>query len=391
MDTNKQIIHRCLAETLECSEAEIEAMGETVSLHDAGMDSIRFIQFIVSVEDAFQIEVRDSDLLMERFGTLQAVYKTLAEYIQPPVLKKVLVLDCDNVLWRGIAGEEEIVIDADTVAFHQRLLRLYDKGVLLCLCSRNEEQFVKEAFANPAMRLKEHHIAASLVNHQSKADNLRELATELNLSTDSFVFVDDSVYELGAVESLLPEVTCVKAWDGEWLEVVENFFAAVQSDGPNRTELYRQQKEREKSKHRFATVEEYNRSLQTVFTCEVATPEQLPRLAELSRRTNQFNLADTHYTEEQLATRLNDPTYTILTLSVTDIYGDMGLVGMAVLHGDEIEDFMLSCRVFDRGFELVLLNAIKETAGVPLYGVYRPTEKNARHKDFYIQNGVTVR
>lgn len=390
MGTNKSIIIRCLAESLNCTASDLRLISENTPLVDLGMGSIQFIQFIVAIEEAFHIEVRDSDLLMERFETLHEVYQTLSNYLCSSVLKKVLVLDCDNVLWLGISGEEQISLTADVLAFQRLLLHLYEKGVLLCLCSRNEEHFIHESLSHTDMLLKKQHIVAQRINHRNKASNLQDLVNELNVSMDSFVFVDDSDYEIGLVKSLLPDITCVKAHSNDWINTIATLFSSNHSDEKNRTELYREQKEREKVKQKFATVEEYNQSLQTVATCTIATMEQIPRLSELSLRTNQFNLSNARYTEEELMNKLSDSEYKVFSLSVSDIYGDMGIVGMAILHHNIIESFMLSCRAFDRNLELVLLDEVKRNTTSPLYGIYRSTEKNVRYQDFYEKNGVSL-
>lgn len=114
------------------------------------------------------------------------------------------------------------------------------------------------------------------------------------------------------------------------------------------------------------------------------------RLAELSERTHQFNLSAKQYSEQTLSALLEDSAYTVLSLSARDKFGDMGIVGMAVAKHDIIEALMLSCRVFDRGFEYILLDKLKEIIGKPLYGVFSPNPKNLRYADFYSQNNVTT-
>ena len=123
----------------------------------------------------------------------------------------MLVCDCDNVLWRGISGEEPTVIDAAADAVQNELLRLYNAGVLLCICSRNQPGNISAAFRQPGMTLKREHILISKVSGNDKPSALREIAAELNLSPDSFVFVDDSDYEIGLVSALIPEITVIRA------------------------------------------------------------------------------------------------------------------------------------------------------------------------------------
>ena len=111
-------------------------------LSEIGLDSLRFIELVVALEDEFQIEIRDSDLLVQKFSTLCNLYSMLSSYLAP--VKKCLILDCDNVLWKGIAGEEAIAIDEEALTFQKELIRLYEKGVLLCICSKNEQMCIRD-------------------------------------------------------------------------------------------------------------------------------------------------------------------------------------------------------------------------------------------------------
>ena len=390
-----ETILQCLSETLQKPLPQIQNLDPNTELTELGMTSLSFIAFIVKIEEALGIEVLDSDLIFENFSTLHKLFQTLAKYFpnQAPI-KKVLVLDADNVLWRGVAGEESIVIDQSIIQFQRLCIALYERGVLLCLCSKNQLHLIEQAFASLQMLLKKEHFAVLLANEKDKASNLYTIADELNLSPDSFVFADDSDYELGFIALNFPEVECVKIDHAALSDACATLSALFEHVQPtselNRTQLYREQKEREKEKHRFTSVQEYNASLQTKVCCQKATADDCARLSELSARTHQFNLSGKQYTPEELQALLNAPDHLVLSLSVQDKYGDMGTVGMAVVQGTTIEAFMLSCRVFDRDLELVLLNEIKQRVGKALQGVYLPTDKNRRFEGFYSDNGVIV-
>ena len=392
---NQHVIFKCLSEILEKDPSEISEFDPNQSLLDIGMTSLRFISFIVKLEEELNIEVLDSDLIFENFETIEKLLKTLSKYFHhEEQIKKVLVLDADNVLWKGVSGEEPTVIDDHILLFQQTLLELCERGVLLCLCSKNQPENVDKAFTMPRMLLKKEHFAAFFANRKDKASNIRNIAEELNLSTDSFVFVDDSDYELGFVGINFSDIECLKIDHNSPNNVCErlsSLFAHVTpTSSLNRTQLYREQKEREKEKHRFTTVQEYNASLETHITCGRARPDECARLSELSVRTHQFNLSNRQYTREDIEAMLADPGYTVLSLSVRDKYGDMGIVGMAVAHETTIESFMLSCRVFDRDLEYVLLNEIKKHVNSQLYGIYVPTDKNRQIASFYQENGVQL-
>ena len=390
---NRENLLRLLAETLERPYEEIAALPDGASLADMGLDSIRFIQFVVRLEEAGGIEVLDSDLLLSNFETVGSILQTMRKYEKP--LKKALVLDCDGVLWRGAAGEEPLAIDESCAAFQNTVRRLSHRGVLLCLCSRNTAENIAEAFSALDMPLKREDFAAVRTGVTDKAAALADIAAELHIFPDSLVFADDSAYELGLVRALLPEVETVKA-DGsapDCGEELELLFRALPPTELDRVRLHREQKEREKARLSCKTPEEYNRSLETVVRCGAAGEGELPRIAELSRRTNRCNLSDRRYTEEELRRLLREPDVRILSLSAADRYGDMGLVGAAVLREEgeavTIESFFLSCRVFGRGFEQSLLERAREAAGGKiLRGVFRETPKNRGCAAFYEENGV---
>lgn len=396
MNTDRILL--LLSEVLGTEAEALKAFSKNAPLQELGLNSIRFIQFIVAFEEAFGLEVRDSDLLFSNFQSLESLFCTLEKYFSKPIpAKKVLVCDCDNVLWQGVAGEEPLSLD-DTVAdLHQALIRLYQQGVLLCLCSRNTPENIEEAFQSLKLPLQQHHFVSARINPQNKAENIYAIAEELALSPDSFVFLDDSNYEIGLVRALLPQVECIQAdyENADFLQEISAWFPHNIAQPLERTKLYREQKEREKVKQQTFSVEEYNRSLHTKCTCGPAESSQAERIGELSQRTNQCNLSAARYTGETLETLLTNQNYAVIALSASDRFGDMGLVGAAVLLLEEeqavIEGFFLSCRVFGRGFELVLLEQIKEQAGSrSLSGIYNRNGKNKSYEQFYQENGVAV-
>lgn len=389
----KDKILELLGEIVEIEKKELAQMPLDTKLVDIGLESIQFIQFIVAVEDTFNIEVLDSDLLISKFETIEMVYQTLEKYILCNVpLKKVLICDCDNVLWCGIAGEEPLTTNSLTNLLQETILSLYRQGIIICLCSKNQKANIEDAFSTLEMPLKKEHILLSRINMTDKATNIKDIAKELNLSTDSFVFVDDSIYELDLVSSLVPEITVVHAdySNKTFIDTVKSLFSHSSTD-INRTQQYREQKEREKEKLHYNTPDEFNASLQTKTNCEIATTSQAARISELSQRTNQFNLSNSRYTEKQIYDLIRDDEYAVYTLSVSDKYGDMGIVGAAIIHKMNkpvILDFYLSCRVFGRRFEEVLINRIKSDFPKFLKGIYNKTTKNKNFESFYSENGV---
>lgn len=400
---DKEQILLYLAKVLEKDIEDIKNFPENAPLSDNGLDSIKFISFIVELENTFGFEVYDSDLLLTNFETLEKTYNILQKYFKPDntkqSLKKCLVLDCDGVLWKGIAGEENIIIDEQVIKFQNELVKLYEKGVLLCLCSKNEPENIYEIFQHFNMPLKQEHITLKKINANDKIQNIKEISTELNISTDSLIFVDDNPYEIGLVSSLMPEVETVKAdYTSNFIDIINRIFSAgenIPQNDLNRTKLYIEQKERVKSFASFNSVEEYNASLETKIICAPACTEHITRIAELSQRTNQFNLAAEHYSKEEIENFIKNKLYTVLYLSASDKYGDMSIVAAAVVKklpdSVLIKNFMLSCRVFGRGFEYIILNKIKDMFKDSfISGVFKLTEKNKKHNYFYKENGVEI-
>lgn len=390
---NKEKIFALLGEVTEHSADLLAALHGDTPLKDFGLTSIAFIQFVVALENEFGIEVLDSDLDFGKFSTVNALIGTLEKYFSKNTLKKVLVCDCDNVLWRGISGEEPTFIDAAADAVQNELLRLYNAGVLLCICSRNQPQNISAAFRQPGMTLKREHILISKVSGGDKPTAVREIAAELDLSTDSFVFVDDSDYEIGLVSALIPGITVIRADadDPELCSKIGACFEGADSDF-DRTKQYRDQKEREKEKLHCRSVEEYNSSLESRVEISLCAEDNAPRIAQLSQRTNQFNLSGARYTESDIRRFIASDAFRVLSLGASDKYGDMGIVGAAVVRlgsSPVIEGFFISCRVFGRGFEKLLLDEVKRIAP-DASGIYRRTDRNARFENFYAENGVTL-
>src|SRR6185295_8837749 len=216
--------------------------------------------------------------------------------------KKCLILDCDNMLWGGVVGEDGmdgIKLDANEYPgkvfydFQNSLLHLSERGVVIALCSKNNEADVLEVFdRHQSCRLKRSHLAAWRINWQDKAANIVELAEELNLGLDSFVFIDDSPVECDLIRKLLPDVTVVqvpeKLCDLPALVFEQGLFDnfRVTDDDRRRTRLYQGESQRKAARGAFASVEEYLSSLQTVASIHRVRPAEIARVAQLTQKTN---------------------------------------------------------------------------------------------------------
>jgi len=323
---------------------------------------------------------------------------------------KVLVVDLDNTLWGGVIGEDGmagIQVGAEYPgaayqALQRALLDLSRKGILLAVCSKNNQDDAMEALEkHPGMLTRAKHFAALRINWTDKAQNLREIAQELNVGLDSLAFLDDNPFEREQVRASLPEVSVIDLPKNplQYAETVRNFAGferlTLSSEDQQRTEMYAAQKERSTAEQTFQSKEDFFRFLEQEAELEPVTGLTLARVAQLTQKTNQFNLTTRRYSEAQIAELAKQATWHIFSIRVRDRFGDHGLVGVAMAHDEgeqcEIDTFLLSCRVIGRTVETALLAHLAESAAQRgrkrLVGWFLPTKKNAPARDFYEQHG----
>lgn len=382
-------IKAILSNVLECS---VEEILDNTPLIDLGYDSLKFISTVVNIESKYNIEILDSDLVPDNFKDVLSICKTLKKYFGDEVsLYKCIITDCDGVLWRGIAGEsgnDFAHVDGITNSYCDLLRSLRQKGVLLAICSKNEFKNINAMIKSTSVCIDDFAVVESTASN--KLDSVLYILQEFGFNADNAVYIDDTDAELEYVKSKLPEITVMKAdSQGGFLRNMAEMFAFLpEADITDRTVKFREQKEREKLHKGISSSEEYNRVLNTQIICEKATVKDAPRLSELSQRANRFNLTGARYTVDDLKYMQSNNTYIIYKLTAEDKFGDMGIVAMAVVHGKVIESFIMSCRVFGRGFEIELLNKIKADCGSEIEGVYLPTGRNNYCKRFYEEQGV---
>ena len=325
---------------------------------------------------------------------------------------KCLILDCDNTLWGGIVGEdglEGIKLGPEYpgscyMAFQKEILNLHDRGIILALCSKNNEGDVFEALErHPCTVLKKEHFAAWRINWDDKVKNIRSIVEELNIGMDSVVFADDNAYEIGLVKHQVPELATIQLpAEPSQLRtelLAQGFFDSLSFSGEDRrrTRMYREEARRKQIAVQAGSVEEYLRALE--IQVEISTPQSfcVPRVAQLTQKTNQFNLTTRRYTEDQVRGFIADPAWDVWYLQLQDKIADAGIVGVAMVrYGDtcaEIDSFLLSCRVLGRGVEEAFLNYVIESVqsrGIKiLKGEYIPTAKNKQAVDFYKKQGFS--
>ena len=292
---------------------------------------------------------------------------------RPPY--KVAVVDADNTLWTGVCGEDGpagVVVDAPRRALQEFLLKQREAGMLLCLCSKNEEVDIVAVFAaQPGMPLRPEHFAASRVSWNRKSEGILSLAAELGLGLDSFILLDDNPLEIAEVQAECPGVLCLRVpEDPRQIPAYMRHLWAfdrpkLTAEDRARAESYRQNREREKLRQSVPSLEAFLSNLELAVDVRPIAPEHLPRVAQLVERTSQFNLTLVRRSEAEVRRFLADGGEG-LEVSVRDRFGDYGLVGVALFTcGAEelaVDTLLLSCRVLGRGVEHRLLARLGEIA-----------------------------
>lgn len=325
--------------------------------------------------------------------------------------KKCIVLDCDNTLWGGIVGEDGIerIKISDTYPgsfykeFQTEIFNLCNRGILIALCSKNNPEDVWEVFKHhPDMVIKEQHITLAKINWNDKASNIKAIASELNIGLDSIVFVDDSEFEADLVRRELPEVEVIllpkdKPYEYSRILRCSGFFDSVafSDEDRSRTAMYRAEVARKHEREKVTDLDDFYRSLKMKIQIKFSDDFSCPRIAQLTQKTNQFNLTTIRYSESDIRMLMNNPNTDVVYLKLADKFGDSGIVGVAIVkyenHQAIIESFLLSCRVLGRkveeAFLLSILRLAKDKVVASVIGKYVRTKKNSQTEYFYEKNG----
>jgi len=326
---------------------------------------------------------------------------------------KALVVDLDNTLWGGVIGEDGmsgIKLSAEYPgaayqALQRAMLDLTHKGILLAICSKNNpEDAIEVLEKHPGMLLRTKHFAAMRISWNDKSQGLREIASELNIGIDSLAFADDNPLEREQVRSAVPEAIVIDLPQNplEYAAVIRDHPAferlTLSGEDRQRTTFYAAQRERAQSEQTFRSKEDFYRFLEQEAEIATLTPTTLPRISQLTQKTNQFNVTTRRYAEQQISEMAANPSCQVLSIRVRDRFGDHGLVGVSITRDEaetcEIDTFLLSCRVIGRTVETALLAHLADQAGARgrkrLVGWFLPTRKNAPARDFYKQHGFDI-
>lgn len=325
-------------------------------------------------------------------------------------IKKCVVLDLDNTLWGGVIGDDgldgiqigELGSGHAFCEFQHWLKELKDRGVILCVCSKNDEDKAKEPFEkHPEMVLHLDDIAVFVANWEDKASNIAHIRDLLDLGLDSFVFIDDNPFERELVRSMLPEVTVPELPEDpalyvSYLSGLDLFDTASFSAADSvRTQQYRAEAGRRNTQASYADYDDYLKALEMKAECGPFTPFHYPRIAQLSQRSNQFNLRTVRYTEDDIRRIAESDDDLTLYFCLRDKFGDHGLISAVIMKrdGDDmfIDTWIMSCRVLKRGMEEFIINSVidaaKKAGAKTVTGEYLPTPKNSMVKDIYLKMG----
>jgi FkbH-like protein len=334
----------------------------------------------------------------------------IASRCQAP--KKVLVLDLDHTLWGGVVaddGLEGIEIGDSSPrgeafkAFQRYLLALSQRGVLLAVCSKNDHARAVEVFEkHPEMVLRLEHFAAFKANWDPKSDNLQRIADELRLGLDSFVFADDNPAEIEIVRQFQPRVEGVLLGPdpAEFIARLQagRYFEPrnITEEDLERTAQYRQERQRTELASSVTDMPAYLASLEMRGTIKEFDPLDVPRIAQLIARSNQFNLTTVRRSEAEIHALLKSPDYRCFTMRLEDRFGDSGLISVVIAKSEGgvfvLDTWLMSCRVLKRQVEDEIMNEIFRLAAAAgcakVRGIYLPTAKNRMVAGIYEEFGL---
>lgn len=327
------------------------------------------------------------------------------------IIKKCIILDLDNTLWGGVIGDDGLggieIGELGKGHVYSNLQRwfkqLKEYGIILAICSKNNEDIAKEPFIkHDEMILKLSDISLFVANWNDKATNIKLIQESLNIGMDSIVFIDDNPFERELVKQKYPsiEVPDLPEDVSLWLDYLQkqNYFetASYSGVGSDRTKLYQAEFERKQMEVDFETIDDYLKDLEMIAFVKPFEKDRFSRIAQLTQRSNQFNLRTIRYTEDEIQRLSEDDNFITLYYTLEDRIGEYGLISVAILKKETekelfIDTWLMSCRVLKRGMEEFIMNNIVKTAEVNGYETIRaeyiPTKKNKMVENIYEQFG----
>jgi FkbH-like protein len=326
--------------------------------------------------------------------------------------RKVLILDLDNTLWGGVIGDDgvdRILIGRETplaeayTAFQEYCLQLRNRGILLAVCSKNDEGIAQSGFTHPDSVLSLEHFSAFKANWEPKHENILAIAQELNLGADSFVFVDDNPAERAIVEAQVPGIAVPDVGNevAKYPSILDaaRYFEPVSlgQEDMVRAQFYEENSQRAKLEQKFANYGEYLDSLEMTAEIDVFNATYMERIAQLTNKTNQFNLTTRRYTLAEIQAAAADSKQVGIYGKLTDRFGENGLISIVLGRLEDtdlhLDLWLMSCRVLKRDMEIAMLDGLVERAqqkgAKRLIGYYFPTAKNGMVADHYEKLGFS--
>ena len=328
--------------------------------------------------------------------------------------KKCLILDLDNTLWGGVIGDdgvENIQLGHETPAaeayteFQNYVLNLKRRGIILAVCSKNDDDVAKSGFSHPDSVLKVEDFAAFYANWNPKNENIPAIADELNIGIDSFVFIDDNPAERQIVRDTMPEVAVPEVNPDDifsYIRAIEGagFFepVTISEDDLKRNETYQENKQRQALANSVTNYDEFLKSLNMQAEIDSFKPIYFDRIAQLTNKTNQFNLTTRRFTRAEIEQLADDSRHITLYGRLSDKFGDNGLISVVIgeVKGVEVHVnlWLMSCRVLKRGMEFAMLDELvsraKNFGCEKIIGYYFPTKKNKMVAELYKIFGFTL-
>ena len=378
------------------SESWLKELGR-----DAALDDRYYYKFKAPYKAAFMDRVA-RDLFLHLRGSQSYFYKAL-------------VLDCDNTLWGGVIGEDHlngIKLDAHEYPgnifwmIQNQILELQSKGILLVLCSKNNGADVDQVLEkHPNVVLRDRHIVLKKVNWADKAQNIKEIAAELDLGLESLIFLDDSDFEVNAVRGQLPMVRTIQVpknlfeYPAVLHQIRELFLPWEQTEeSAGKTEQYRLRAQAKNEQAAFGNQEDYLKSLNLKVLLKRNDEKSIPRISELTQKSNQFNVNTRRYSTKEIGACMSSSTSAVYSLNVSDKFGDSGLTGVAIVSFDakvlRIDAFLMSCRVIGRGVEFAFWKKVFDDARargcLVVQANYVKSAKNGLVFEYFEQLGLSV-
>lgn len=386
-----------------------ELMNLSQDLKDLFVLDLNLLQGQYGIDEIFNNKIYINTELYFNIDFLPIIAKNTIDVIQSieGKFKKCLILDLDNTVWGGIIGDDGIEnIEIGDLGIGKAFTELQlwakllkQRGVILGVCSKNDEKNAKEPFEmHPEMILKLDDISIFIANWNNKADNIKYIQKVLNIGFDSIVFLDDNPFERNMVRSHVDDVVVpeLPKDPAEYLKYIRtlNLFetASYTAEDEGRTSKYQVEAKRVIAQDQFTNETDFLQSLNMLSKVESFNTFNIPRVAQLTQRSNQFNLRTIRYTEKDIVRMSIDQDHTNLAFSLEDKYGDYGLISLVILKKEDqgtlfIDTWIMSCRVLKRDMENFVLNSIvdiaKEKGYNKIIGAYLPSAKNGIVKNHY--------